>query len=164
VTHLGQSPMMSSSLIYKAASLAAPAAAQSLTEAQIIIAALDADALTNLCRELRLDHEALKSALSEALTIPPPDAGLLVYLNDDPPSIWRKPSADRLEGRASVLACAAQAHPLDTVDVFVAALFDPQSVTSNAVIEDLGRNRDDLLRNIAAQTNRYTRIEFPSTG
>jgi hypothetical protein len=71
--------------------------------------------------------------------------------------------AAELVGRAGVFANTEHTHPLDAVDILVAALFDPLSATSHIAVLDQGVDRDQLLANICDGTGRYAGVVFPLT-
>ncbi|MCA1606413.1 MAG: hypothetical protein LC775_13310 [Acidobacteria bacterium] len=87
----------------------------------------------------------------------------VVDLPDGGREVYRYGMLDLIEGRASGLAAAPESHALDAIDIFVAALFDPKSMTTYATAVMAGVDRSDLLDQMSNQLRRYRGVVFPPT-
>lgn len=126
-------------------------------------AALGSASLSEVLGELSISAEALTSAITPMLRIDAPPSIRIATVSSDRTEIYRYGASDQIQGRAEVLAAVPREHKVDALDIFVAALLDPRSLTSRIVAIDAHIDRDDLLVKIARVSGRYNGVRFPRT-
>lgn len=159
---VGEPPRLPTSLLLDAAELAHSHGSPRLSEAHVLCALLRKSRdLVRLLTSLQVPVTAVEEHLALHLDADvPPDVDV-VGRDDGGREIYSYGMVPRIEGRAAVLAAAPAPHPVDAIDVFVSALFDPKSLTTYATAVKAGIDRTRLLADLSGQLGRYGGIAFP---
>lgn len=114
-----------------------------------------------LLAELGVPVGVVRDYLNGYLDRDPPPSFNVVVQPDGNREIYRYGMVDLIEGRAMVLAATPQAHPVDAVDLYVSALFDPKSLTTFATAAVGGVDPTRLVEELAVRLSRYGGVRFP---
>lgn len=159
---VGQLGRIPARLILAAIDLAEARRAQPVSEAHLVYGALEqSDSLVALLTELTVQVSAIQDYVGERLSSDAPPSIDVVQQADGRREIYRYGMLDAIEGRATMLAATPAGHPVDAIDVFVAALFDPKSLTTYATAAVAGVDRQLLLEGIRQRLSRYEGVTFP---
>ena len=129
------------------------------SENHVAYAALGSNRLQRALAAIGVDHAALKHHL-----------GLLCRTPGGPFLKWSSSArglevsvggdAGSLAGRAIVLSSAFEQHAVDSIDVFVAALWNPNTAVEKLLLHD-GQNRLDVISALANHCGRYAGLTPP---
>lgn len=161
VGNLGRIPV---EFVLTAVDLAQARQAQGLSEAHLVYAALERSRdLVSLLVDLAVPVPVVRDYIATHLEVDAPPSIDIVQQADGKREVYRYGMVDVIEGRSMVLAATPAAHSVDAVDIFVAALFDPKSLTTYATSAMAGVDRAQLLVGIRQRLSRYDGVEFPPT-
>lgn len=159
---VGPVSRMPTRVLFRALELAQESGAKGLTEAHLVCALLESRKLQAALEEAAVPIDALRAHLAGELSRDAPPNLEVRKRNDGGFEVSRYGMVEQIEGRAGVLASAVQAHQLDSIDLFVAALFDTKSLTTY-VLSSIGSERAIVIRDLATRHERYQGISFPGT-
>lgn len=158
VGQLGRIPL---DVILAGADLAQAQHAQGFSEAHLVYAALERSLdLVSLLTDLAVPVSIVQDYIGTQLEVDAPPSINIVQHADGRREVYRYGMLDVIEGRAMVLAATPEPHSVDAVDIFVAALFDPKSLTTYVTSALAGADRLQLLDGIRQRLSRYGGIRF----
>lgn len=130
-------------------------------EAHLVAAALSSSLLTGALDDVELDWPTIREAVELRLDAEPPASISVTGASKGTLAVGLYGGLIALDARATVLAALPKPHSVDPIDVFVAALFDPHSLTSRAVEFAPGASRLELLARLSTSLGRYAGIQYP---
>lgn len=163
MTVAGRADSMPFRLVVSATDTALERGAAPLTEAHLLHAVLHAPNVQALLNDMAVQTGAIAEFVASKLELDAPPTIERLERSDGGFEIRRYGVVDQIEGRAVVLAATPEAHAVDEVDVLVAGLFDPTSMTSRAFAVVAGVDRDAALQGIVDRMARYRNVLFPPT-
>lgn len=129
-------------------------------EAHLIVASLKVPLLSRALGDIGIDSDSLLSALESHLGVGGP-VEFGVEETDGGTTVSFAAGLATIGARASVLAALPTSHSVDPVDVFLATIFDPLSVTSRELERSAGLDRQQAASALAALSQRYGRLSLP---
>ncbi|MGH9268895.1 MAG: hypothetical protein ACRD0D_12070 [Acidimicrobiales bacterium] len=132
-----------------------------VAEAHLLSATLESPRLRRVLEDHGVPVDVLRGTLQDELARPTPPA----FRIDRGPGrleVANYGMVHAVEGRAAVLAATPSAHPMDGIDIFVAAIFDFASITTRALVSECRVDRTELLRHLSGSLDRYAGVTFPS--
>lgn len=160
---IGELPRIPVRLLVAAAELAERSGSRRLSEAHLMCALLrHSRGAVQLLARLQVPVSVVEEHIAAHLEDEVPPDTDIVPRSDGGREIYSYGMVQLIVGRATVLAAARHAHPVDAIDVFVSSLFDPKSLTTYATTLVAGVDRARLLADISGLLGRYDGIAFPS--
>jgi len=153
---------MPTRVLLRAVELARENGAEGLSEAHLVCALLESSKLQAALEEASVPFEALRQRMVSELPRDAPPNLEVRQRDDGGYEVGQYGMVEMIEGRAGVLAAAAHAHNQAPIDLFVAALFDPKSLTTY-VLSSIGADRGGVIKHLADRFDRYRGIAFPGT-
>jgi len=132
-------------------------------EAHLVAVALNSSLLRGALDEAELDWPSVRETIELRLDAEPPPSIAVTGTSKGTLAVGLYGGLIALDARATVLAALPEPHSVDPIDVFVAALFDPHSLTSRAVEFASGASRLEVLARLSTSLGRYAGIQYPSS-